>query len=140
MAARKLRRFVLKTASGAISGATFGHSNLAPKNYSENRPPLVSTCSSRHVFTLFGFAALFIKTDNCAQTDLLFMTSQYLIFSSFWIHFSDIDILFFRLFDIFKPGPVQIMDDMDDSIGVMMDDVVAGILACLVTQSILYFY
>ena len=47
--------------------------------------------------------------------------------------------IFFRLFDIFKPGPVQIMDDMDDSIGVMMDDVVAGILACLVTQSILYF-
>ena len=47
---------------------------------------------------------------------------------------------FFRLFDILKPGPVQMMDDMDDSIGVMMDDVVAGILACLVTQSLLYFY
>ena len=46
---------------------------------------------------------------------------------------------FFRLFDILKPGPVQMMDDMDDSIGVMMDDVVAGILACLVTQSLLYF-
>ena len=47
--------------------------------------------------------------------------------------------LFFRLFDILKPGPVQTMDDMDDAIGVMMDDVVAGILACLVTQSLLYF-
>ena len=47
--------------------------------------------------------------------------------------------LLFRLFDILKPGPVQMMDDMDDSIGVMMDDVVAGILACLVTQSLLYF-
>ena len=45
----------------------------------------------------------------------------------------------FRFFDIFKPGPVQSMDDMDDAIGVMMDDVVAGILACLVTQSLLYF-
>ena len=53
-----------------------------------------------------------------------------------WLHqnFSN------TLFDIFKPGPVQVMDDMDDSIGVMMDDVVAGILACLVTQSLLYFY
>ena len=50
-----------------------------------------------------------------------------------------IAFFFFRLFDILKPGPVQIMDDMDDSIGVMMDDVVAGILACLVTQSLLYF-
>ncbi|MFL2983203.1 MAG: phosphatidylglycerophosphatase A [Candidatus Neomarinimicrobiota bacterium] len=47
---------------------------------------------------------------------------------------------FFRLFDIFKPGPVKVMDDMDDSIGVMMDDVIAGILACLVTQSLLFFY
>ena len=47
---------------------------------------------------------------------------------------------FFRVFDILKPGPVQVMDDMDDAIGVMMDDVVAGILACLMTQSLLYFY
>ena len=47
---------------------------------------------------------------------------------------------FFRLFDIFKPGPVKVMDDLDDAIGVMMDDVVAGILACLVTQSLLFFY
>ena len=47
--------------------------------------------------------------------------------------------LFFRIFDIFKPGPVQLMDYMDDAAGIMMDDVVAGILACLVTQSILYY-
>ena len=51
-----------------------------------------------------------------------------------------IAFLFFRLFDILKPGPIQLMDDMHDAIGVMMDDVVAGILACLVTQSLLYFY
>ncbi len=50
-----------------------------------------------------------------------------------------IAFLFFRLFDIFKPGPVQNFDDMDDAIGVMMDDVVAGILSCLVTQSLLFF-
>ena len=48
--------------------------------------------------------------------------------------------LFFRIFDIFKPGPIQAMDDMHGAIGVMMDDVAAGILACLVTQSLLYFY
>ncbi len=47
--------------------------------------------------------------------------------------------LFFRLFDILKPGPIQLMDDMNDAIGLMMDDVAAGILACLVTQSLLYF-
>ena len=50
-----------------------------------------------------------------------------------------IAFLFFRLFDILKPGPIQLMDDMHDAIGVMMDDVAAGILACLVTQSLLNF-
>ena len=64
--------------------------------------------------------------------------------NKFRLNFNELEIkeifFFFRLFDIFKPGPVQIMDDMDDSIGIMMDDVVAGILACLVTQSLLYLY
>ena len=48
--------------------------------------------------------------------------------------------LLFRLFDILKPGPIQIMDDLHSAIGVMMDDVVAGILALLVTQSLLYYF
>jgi phosphatidylglycerophosphatase A len=32
------------------------------------------------------------------------------------------------------------MDDLHSAIGVMMDDVVAGILALLVTQSLLYSF
>ena len=47
--------------------------------------------------------------------------------------------LSFRIFDIFKPGPIQKMDEMHDAIGVMMDDVVAGILTCLLIQSLTYF-
>ena len=46
---------------------------------------------------------------------------------------------FFRIFDIFKPGPIQLMDDIKSGTGIMMDDVVAGILALLVTQSLFYF-
>ena len=46
---------------------------------------------------------------------------------------------FFRIFDIFKPGPVQLMDDIKSGTGIMMDDVVAGILALFVTQSLVYF-
>ena len=49
-----------------------------------------------------------------------------------------IAFLLFRIFDIFKPGPIQDMDDMEGSIGLMLDDVVAGILACMVTQSLIY--
>ena len=46
---------------------------------------------------------------------------------------------FFRIFDIFKPGPIQAMDDIKSGTGIMMDDVIAGILALLVTQSLFYF-
>ena len=45
----------------------------------------------------------------------------------------------FRIFDIFKPGPIGEMDKMDGGIGVMMDDVVAGILTCLLMQSLTHF-
>ena len=45
----------------------------------------------------------------------------------------------FRIFDIYKPGPIQMMDDIKSGVGIMMDDVVAGILALFVTQSLVYF-
>ena len=47
--------------------------------------------------------------------------------------------IFFRIFDIFKPNPVGLMDDIKSGTGIMMDDVIAGILALLVTQSLVYF-
>ncbi|MBS0979894.1 MULTISPECIES: phosphatidylglycerophosphatase A family protein [Acetobacter] len=37
----------------------------------------------------------------------------------------------FRLFDIKKPGPVGYMDRRHDAVGIMGDDVVAGIMAAL---------
>ena len=46
----------------------------------------------------------------------------------------------FRVFDIFKPGPVQIMDNMKTGAGVMLDDIVAGILALFITQSLYIFW
>ena len=45
----------------------------------------------------------------------------------------------FRIFDIFKPGPIGDMDKMEGGIGVMMDDVVAGIITCLLMQSLSHF-
>ena len=50
-----------------------------------------------------------------------------------------VSFLFFRVFDILKPGPVQRMDDIKSGTGIMMDDVIAGILALLVTQTLVYF-
>ena len=41
--------------------------------------------------------------------------------------------LFFRLFDIWKPGPVGWADRRGDALGVMLDDVIAGVFAALAT-------
>jgi phosphatidylglycerophosphatase A len=40
--------------------------------------------------------------------------------------------LFFRLFDISKPGPVGWADRRGDPLGVMLDDVIAGVFAGIV--------
>ncbi len=40
--------------------------------------------------------------------------------------------LAFRLFDIWKPGPVGWADRKGDAMGVMLDDVIAGIFAAIV--------
>ena len=61
----------------------------------------------------------------------------WLIPHSFYRGFAS--FVLFRFFDISKLGPVQGMDDIKSGTGIMMDDVVAGILALLVTQSLYYF-
>ena len=40
--------------------------------------------------------------------------------------------LLFRLFDIWKPGPVGWADRRGDAVGVMLDDVIAGIFAAAI--------
>lgn len=46
--------------------------------------------------------------------------------------------LAFRLFDIWKPGPVGWADRKDSATGVMLDDVIAGFLAALVVIALAY--
>ena len=40
--------------------------------------------------------------------------------------------IFFRLFDIMKPGPVGWADRRGDPLGVMLDDVIAGVFAAII--------
>lgn len=44
--------------------------------------------------------------------------------------------LFFRLFDIWKPGPVGWADRRADALGVMLDDVIAGVFAAISTTAL----
>lgn len=43
----------------------------------------------------------------------------------------------FRLFDIFKPWPVSALDRLHGGVGVMLDDVAAGLMAGLVVTPVL---
>lgn len=48
-------------------------------------------------------------------------------------------LLAFRVFDIMKPWPVTIFDKRHDAFGVMMDDVVAGIMGAAVLVAVNYY-
>ena len=49
--------------------------------------------------------------------------------------------ILFRIFDIWKPQPISYFDNLDSSYGVMMDDVIAGLIsAFLLTIALLIFY
>lgn len=56
---------------------------------------------------------------------------------NFWLFF--IAFLLFRIFDIFKPPPINLSQNLPDGWGIMLDDVIAGLYAFLVVQIIRYF-
>jgi phosphatidylglycerophosphatase A len=48
--------------------------------------------------------------------------------------------LLFRFFDILKPWPISVFDRrLDGGFGIMIDDIVAGAIACACLHCILYF-
>lgn len=55
-----------------------------------------------------------------------------------WIAFA-IAFVFFRIFDILKPWPVSWADKRHDALGIMLDDVIAGALAAILSWGILTY-
>ena len=48
--------------------------------------------------------------------------------------------ILFRIFDIFKPWPISYIDrNLHGGIGIMLDDVLAGVMAAIVLQIVVYF-
>jgi len=45
----------------------------------------------------------------------------------------------FRLFDIWKPAPIRKLEDLKNGVGIMADDLVAGIYANIALQAIHWF-
>jgi phosphatidylglycerophosphatase A len=56
-----------------------------------------------------------------------------------WVH-PLLALLFFRLFDIFKPPPARQLERLPGGWGIMFDDVAAGLYALLVVQLIHHWY
>ena len=50
-----------------------------------------------------------------------------------------ISLLFFRFFDILKPYPINKIDKMNNTFGVIFDDILAGIFAALLLTFVLKF-
>ena len=52
-----------------------------------------------------------------------------------------IGFVLFRLFDIWKPWPIRVIDEkVAGGFGIMLDDLIAGVFALVVLQLIYYFY
>ena len=52
-----------------------------------------------------------------------------------WRH-AALALLLFRLFDILKPPPIRQLERLPGGTGIMLDDVAAGLIACLLAQAI----
>ena len=44
-----------------------------------------------------------------------------------------VSFLAFRIFDVWKPGPIRRVQDLPDGLGIVLDDVLAGFLAAGLT-------
>ena len=56
-------------------------------------------------------------------------------------HWIILGFILFRLFDILKPWPINLLDKhVDGGVGIMMDDVLAGVYGAIVLLAVQYFF
>lgn len=51
-----------------------------------------------------------------------------------------VGFILFRFFDIVKPYPIHLFEQLDDGVGIMSDDVVAGIASCVSLNLLIFCY
>jgi phosphatidylglycerophosphatase A len=54
-----------------------------------------------------------------------------------WQH-AALALILFRAFDIFKPPPIRQLERLPNGTGIMLDDVAAGVISCVVAQVLLF--
>ena len=75
-----------------------------------------------------------IKTKDPKQIVIDEYIGQYttLIFLPNELKFYVVGFILFRIFDIFKPFPINIIDRRDDTLGVIFDDILSGCFAGII--------
>lgn len=101
-------------------------------------------CGLVSVFGIYicGYAANALKTHD--HPGIVWDEFAGFLITMIGISFSWVNILLgfvlFRIFDIFKPWPISWLDkQVAGGLGIMLDDIVAGLFALAALQSILYF-
>ena len=98
------------------------------------------------IITILGIAASAIASKKAGDEDPSFVVidevaGQALTF--FCIPFSVTNIVLgfamFRLFDIFKPWPIRKLEPLPHGIGIMADDLLAGVYACALLHIVIGF-
>lgn len=74
----------------------------------------------------------FVVIDEVAGQSMAFiLVTEYL--NVWWVYL--LGFVLFRIFDIFKIGPVKYFDEkVENEYGVMMDDVIAGLIAAVILK------
>jgi phosphatidylglycerophosphatase A len=72
------------------------------------------------------FAGTWVAEVLCFGALLLFFGQPFSLWQTFLIWLSA--LIFFRIFDIWKPWPISRLERLPDGLGIMADDVAAGVI------------
>ena len=139
-----------------------GHAKIAPGSIASLATALIFYLFAKYLFfsllmiiilgtTLLSFYAVRVYTSESSEKDKCEIVIDEVIGQSIALlpllifevnnppefYMCLISLLFFRFFDIIKPYPINEFDKMNNSFGVIMDDILAGIFSAVCISLIL---
>jgi phosphatidylglycerophosphatase A len=122
----------------------FGAANL----FSPTRTTLaIATALAAILITLIGIPASTVTARESSRKDPGFVVIDEVAGQLFALilatrdwHHAALDLLLFRLFDIWKPWPIRRLEALPTGTGIMLDDVAAGLLALLTGLLLSYLH
>jgi len=101
----------------------------------------IGTASAALAATLIGIpSATIVARESCREDpghvvidEVAGQLFALILLPPDWPH-AVLALVLFRLFDIFKPPPIRQLERLPGGVGIIMDDVAAGLIACVVAQ------